>query len=83
MKKTSWQRPLLWGQKRKSTRKKIRSKFIRINTSKEDYDTDYEASRIQTFINKFKDRQLKKIKQKNKRTRRQHRKIDRLNHSIK
>ena len=51
--------------------------------SKEGYDTDYEASRIQTFINKFKDRQLKKIKQKNKRTRRQHRKIDRLNHSIK
>ena len=64
MKKTSWQRPLLWGQKRKSTRKKIGSKFIRISTSKEGYDTDYEASSIQTFINKFKDRQLKKLNKK-------------------
>ena len=27
--------------------------------SKEDYDPDYEASRIQTFISKFKEKQLK------------------------
>ena len=27
--------------------------------SKEDYDVDYKASRIQTFIRKFKDRNLK------------------------
>ena len=32
--------------------------------SKEDYDADYEASRIQTFISKFKDRQLKELKKK-------------------
>ena len=39
-------------------------KFIRSNTSKEGYDTDYEASRIQTFISKFKDMQLKKLDKK-------------------
>ena len=37
--------------------------------SKEGYDADYEACRIQIFISNFKDRQLKKIKQKIKRTR--------------
>ena len=30
--------------------------------SKEGYDADYEACRIQIFISNFKDRQLKKIK---------------------
>ena len=45
--------------------------------SKDSCDGDYEASRIQTFISKFKDWQIKKIKQKMKKTRRQNRKIDR------
>ena len=45
--------------------------------SKDSCDADYEASRIQTFISKFKDWQIKKIKQKMKKTRRQNRKIDR------
>ena len=44
--------------------KKHRCKFIRINTNKQVYDADYEASRIQTFISKFKDRQLKNINKK-------------------
>ena len=35
-----------------------------MNTSKEDYDADYEASRIQTFISIFKDRKLKKLNKK-------------------
>ena len=48
----------------KITRKKPVSKFIRINTSKEGYDADYEASRLQTFISKFKDKQLKKLSKK-------------------
>ena len=38
--------------------------FIRIDTSKEGYDADYEASRIQAFISKFKDRQFKKLHKK-------------------
>ena len=50
--------------------------------SKEGYDADYEASTIQTFIRKFKDRQLKKLNKKLKK-RRQNRNIDRSNHSIK
>ena len=68
---------------KKVLEKELGCKFIRINTSKEGYNAGYETSRIQTFINKFKDRQLKKIKQKIKRTRRQNRKIDRSNNSIK
>ena len=35
-----------------------------MNTSKEGYDVDYEASRIQTIISKFKDRKLKKLNKK-------------------
>ena len=70
-------RDLIFEEKRqKALEKKLGCKFIRINTSKEGYDADYEASRIQTFISKFKDGQLK-------RTRRQNRKIDRSNHSVK
>ena len=30
----------------------------------EGYDADYEASRIETFISKFKDRQFKKLNNK-------------------
>ena len=41
--------------------KKLNCTFIRINTSKENYDVDYEASRIQTFISQFKDNENKKL----------------------
>ena len=79
-------RDLIFEEKRQEAlEKKLGCKFIRINSSnlQEVYDTDYDTSKIQTFIIKFKDRQLKKIKQKIKRTRRQNRKIDRSNHSLK
>ena len=46
----------------KALEKKLNCKFIRINTSRENYDADYEASRIQTFISKFKENEAKKIK---------------------
>ena len=36
--------------------KKLDCKFITINTSKEGYNADYEVSRIQTFIGKFRER---------------------------
>ena len=49
---------------KKHSKKKLGCKFIRINTSKEGYDPDYEAIRIQTFISKSKDRQLKKLNKK-------------------
>ena len=64
MKKFILTETLFSRRKHKSTRKKLGRKFIRINTSKEGYDADYEASRIQTFISKFKDRQLKNLHKK-------------------
>ena len=57
-------RDLIFEEKRQALVKKLGCKFIRINTSKEGYDADYEASRIQKFISKFKDRQLKKLNKK-------------------
>ena len=51
--------------------KKFNCTFIRINTSRENFDADYEASRIQTFINQSKDNKNKKIEdeiKKNKAT---------------
>ena len=41
--------------------KKLNCTFIRINTSRENFDADYEASRIQTFISQFKDNKNKKL----------------------
>ena len=52
--------------KTKSTRKKFNCEFIRINTSRENYDADYEASRIQVFISQFKDNEIKEKDNKNK-----------------
>ena len=42
--------------------KKLNCTFIRINTSKQNFDVDYEASRIQTFISQFKDNKIEKLK---------------------
>ena len=47
-------------------RKKRNCTFIRINTSKENFDVDYEASRIQTFISQFKDNKIKERDIRNK-----------------
>ena len=58
--------------------KKLGCKFIRINASKEGYDVDYEVSSIQTFISKFRERQLKESHKKNERTRRQNKKTETL-----
>ena len=41
--------------------KKLNCTFIRINTSKENYDVDYKASRIQTFISQYKDNKNKEL----------------------
>ena len=55
-------RNLIFEKKRQNAlEKKIGCKFIIINTRKEGYDGDYEASRIQTFISNFKNRQFKKL----------------------
>ena len=55
-------RDLIFEEKRQKTlEKKLNCTFIRINTSKENFDVDYEASRIQTFISQFKDNKNKKL----------------------
>ena len=47
-------RDLIFEEKRqKGLEKKLNCTFIRINTSRENYDADYEASRIQVFISQF------------------------------
>ena len=75
-KKNHASRDLNFEEKRQEAlEKKLNCEFIRINTSKR-YDEDYEIGRIETFISKFKDRQLKKSeKESNK-------KIKELEHQI-
>ena len=51
---------------KKHQEKKLNCEFIRINTSRENYDADYEASRIQIFISKFKENETKKLKDERK-----------------
>ena len=56
-------RDLIFEQKREDAlEKKFNCTFIRINTSKENFDVDYETSRIQTFISQFKDNKNKELK---------------------
>ena len=47
---------VLEKKRQEALEKKLGCKFIRINTSNAEkgYDTDYEVSKIQTFISKFK-----------------------------
>ena len=60
-------RDLIFEEKRqKALEKKLNCTFIRINTSKENFDVDYEASRVQTFISQFKDNKIKERDSKNK-----------------
>ena len=62
-------RDLIFEKKRQEAlEKKLGCKFIRINTSKEGYNADYEASRVQTFISNFKSRELKKIEKESNKT---------------
>ena len=56
--------PIFQEKRQKALKQKLGCKFIRIITSKEGYDADYEASRIETFISKFKGRQIKKLNKK-------------------
>ena len=48
----------------KGIRKKLNCKFIRINTSRENYDADYKASRIQTFFSNFNKNKIKEPENK-------------------
>ena len=58
-------RDLIFEEKRqKGFEKNLKCTFIRINTSKENYDADYEASRIQNFISNFNKSKIKKLEDK-------------------
>ena len=60
-------RDLIFEKKRQEAlEKKLNCEFIRINTSRENFDVDYEASRIQVFISQFKDNKIKERDNKNK-----------------
>ena len=76
MNKPRKQRTYFRKKRQNGLEKKLGCKFIEINTSnaKKDYDTDYEVSKLQTFISKFKEKNKTKRKQ-NKKTRRRNKKI--------
>ena len=60
-------RDLIFEQERQEALgKKLNCTFIKINTSRENFDADYEASEIQTFISQFKDNIIKERDNKNK-----------------
>ena len=59
-KKKHAERDHIFEEKRQEVLKKLGCKFIRINASKR-YGKHYEIGRIQTFICKFKGRQLEKF----------------------
>ena len=53
---------IIFEERRKSLKKKLGCKFIRINTSnaKNGYDLDYEGGNVQAFIDEFKNKKIKK-----------------------
>ena len=63
-------RDLIFEEKRqKALEKKLNCEFIRINTSRENYDASYEASRIQTFINNSIKNKIKELEDEIKKLR--------------
>ena len=53
-------RDLIFEQKREEAlEKKLNCTFIRFNTSKENFDVNYELGKIQMFISQFKDDKIK------------------------
>ena len=55
--------------KQKALEKELNCEFIRINTSRENYDASYEASRIQTFISNSNKNKIKELEDKIKKLR--------------
>ena len=75
------------NKRQEALEKKLGCTFIRINTSKEGHDPNYEIGRIQTFTSRFKNRQLRKLeKESNKKIKELEDEIKifliKLNHSI-
>ena len=53
--------PIFEQKRQKAIEKKLNGTFIRINTSKENFDVDYKVSKIQTFISQFKENKIKEL----------------------
>ena len=51
-------------EREKALEKKLNCTFIRINTSRENYDIDYQAGKIQTFISNFNKNKIKELEDK-------------------
>ena len=63
-------RDLIFEEKRqKALEKKLNCEFVRINTSRENYDAGYEVSRIQTFISGSNKNKIKKLEDELKKLR--------------
>ena len=58
--------PIFEQKRQKALEKKLNCTFIRFNTSKENFDVDYETSKIQSLISQFKNNKIKEIDNKNK-----------------
>ena len=52
--------PIFEQKRQKALEKKLNCTFIRFNTRKENFDVEYETSKIQTFISQFKNNKIKK-----------------------
>ena len=64
MKKVILTDTLFLKKRDKRHQKRLSCTFIRINTSKENYDEDYEAIRIQAFISNFNKSKIKELEDK-------------------
>ena len=63
-------RDLIFEEKRqKALEKKLNCEFIRINTSRENFDASYEPSRIQTFISSSNKNKIKELENEIKKLR--------------
>ena len=60
--------PIFEQKRQKALEKKLNCTFIRFNTSKENFDVNYEFGKIQMFISQFKDDKIKERDDKIKET---------------
>ena len=62
----TWRELIFEKKRQEALEKRLGCKFIRINTSnaKKSYDTDYEVSKIQIFISKFREKKIKEKENK-------------------
>ena len=61
MKKVTLIETLFEKKRQEALEKELNCTFIRINTSRENYNADYEANRTQAFISQFKENKIKAL----------------------